>query len=164
MLFYIVWLLFIKPRSRRSYAAIQAGIAIFIGITALSIVSYSWDVFFFVLMMWCLGYVAARHVLGSYDEPRTMLYSLLSGLMFAEIGWTSFHWLMAYPLVGFGAIQFSQLALFVTLLSFVAERAYASYYKHGGVRKADIIMPITLTASIMVVVYILAIIFGSNAL
>ena len=163
-LFYVFWLLFIKPRSRRSYVAVQAGTAIFLGVTALSIISYSWDVFFFVLAMWCLGYIAARHVLGNYDEPRTELYSLLSGFVFAEMGWIGFHWLMAYPLVGFNAIQFSQLALFMTLFSFVSERAYASYHRHGVVHKSDVIMPITLTASIMIAIYILAIIFGSDAL
>ena len=163
-LFYVFWLLFIKPRSRRSYVAAQAGVAVFLGITALSIVSYSWDVFAFVLILWVFGYASARHVLGSYEEPRTVLYSLMSGLLFAEIGWISFHWLMAYPLVGFGAIQFSQLALFVTLTCFVAERAYASYHRHGAVHKSDVVMPITLTVSIMAVVYILAVIYGINAL
>lgn len=163
-LFYIFWLLIIKPRSKRSYVAAQAGIAIFLGITSLSIISYSWDVSLFVFAMWVLGYIAARHVLGSYDEPRTVLYSLLAGFLFAELGWIGFHWLMAYPLTGFGAIQFSQLALFTTLLCFVAEHAYASYHRHGSVRRGDIIMPITLTASVMIVVYILAIIFGSDAL
>ena len=163
-LFYIFWLLFIKPRSRRSYVAAQAGIAVFLGITALSIISYSWNVALFVLVMWVLGYTTTRHVLGSYEEPRTVLYSLLSGFTFAEIGWISFHWLMAYPLPGFGAIQFSQLALFASLVCFVAERAYASYHRHGSVHKSDIIMPVTLTVSIMVVVYIMAIMFGSDAL
>lgn len=162
--FYIFWLLFIKPRSKRSYVAAQAGVAIFLGITGLSIISYSWNVFFFVFIMWVLGYIAARHVLGSYDEPRTVMYSLLTGFIFAEIAWISFHWLMAYQLTGFGTIQFSQLALFTTLLSLVAERCYASYHKNGTVKRNDIIMPVTLTASIMVAVYIMAIIFGSDAL
>lgn len=106
---YIIWLLFIKPRSRRVYVAVQAGVAVFLGITALSIVSYAWDASFFVAVMWMIGYITARHVLGSYDEPHTTLYSLITGVLFAELGWISFHWLMAYRLVGFGNIQFSQL-------------------------------------------------------
>ena len=163
-LFYIVWLLLVKPRSKRSFVAAQAGAAVFLGISAIAIISFSWNVLPFVLLMWVLGYVAARHVLGSYDEPHTVLYSMITGFLFAEFGWISFHWLMAYQVVGFGAIQLSQLALFATLLSFVAERAYASYHKHGSVRRSDIVMPISLTASLMVVVYIMAVIFGSDAL
>lgn len=163
-IFFIFWLLFIKPRSKRSYVAAQAGVAVFLGITSLSIISHSWNVFFFVLIMWVLGYAVARHVLGSYDEPRTVLYSLLAGFLFAEIGWISFHWLMAYQITGFGAIQFSQLALFTTLMCFVAERGYASYHKHGSVKRSDIIMPVVLTVSLMAAVFIMAIIFGSDAL
>lgn len=161
---YAGWLLFIKPRSKRVYVAYQAGIALFVGITALSMVSFSWNIFFFVLVMWLFGYVAARHVLGSYDEPLTPIYSLVAGFTLAELGWIGFHWLMAYPIPGFGTIQFSQLALFTTLYALVAEQAYVSYHRHGHVRRADIILPILLTISIMVVVYILAVLNGSDAL
>lgn len=163
-LFYIVWLLLIKPRSKRSYVALQAGFAIFLGITALSMMSYSWDVFLFVVAMWVIGFVSARHVLGSYDEPHTHLYSLITGTLFAELGWIAFHYLMAYPIPGFQQIQFSQLALFAILFCFVAERAYASYHRHGVVRRSDIIMPIALTGSILIAVYILAVINGADAL
>ena len=37
---YAGWLLFIKPRSKRKFVAIQAGTALFVGVTALSMVSY----------------------------------------------------------------------------------------------------------------------------
>lgn len=161
---YIGWLLIIKPRSRRSYVAIQAGLAVFLGITALSLISYSWDSFFFVAVMWVIGYVVARHVLGSYDEPHTTLYSMLTGFVFAELGWISFHWLVAYPLPGFGSIQLSQLALFSTLFCLVAERGYASYHTHGKVRWSDIMMSVFLTVSIMIVLFILAMIHGADTL
>lgn len=49
-LLYVGWLLVIKPRSRRSYVAIQAGVAVFVGITALSMVSYAWNVAFLCLL------------------------------------------------------------------------------------------------------------------
>ena len=161
---YIGWLLFIKPRSSRRMVAIQAGVAVFFGITALSIVSYAWDSIFFVAAMWLIGYVSTRHVLGGYEESQTTLYSMVGGFVFAELGWVGYHWLMAYPLVGFGQIQLSQLALFVTLLSFIAERSYASYHKYGVVRRSEILLPIILTIAIMCTTYIFAIIFGSDAL
>ncbi len=163
-LLYVVWLLFIKPRSRRVYVALQALIAIMVGITALSLVSYAWDSIFFVLAMWGIGYVAARHVLGSYDEPHTTLYSMIVAFMFAEFGWVGFHWLMAYPLPGSGNIQLSQLALLTALLTFVAERAYASYYKYGTVRQADVLPSIILAVALGVVMLIFAQLFGTDAL
>ncbi|MEO5949032.1 MAG: hypothetical protein ABIP74_01390 [Candidatus Saccharimonas sp.] len=161
---YIGWLLFIKPRSKRSYVATQAGFAVFLGITALSIVSFSWDSFFFVGTMWLLGYAASRHVLGSYDEPHTTLYSLITAFVFAELGWISFHWLIGYPLPGFGTIQLSQLALLTTLFCLIAERAYASYHTHGKVRWSDIMMPVFLTLGLMAVLFILALIHGAETL
>lgn len=161
---YISWLLFIKPRSKREIVAIQAGVAVFVGVTALSIISYSWDSVFFVLAMWGIGYIAARHVLGSYDEPHTVLYSLIVGCIFAELGWIGFHWMMAYVITGFGQIQLSQLALFTTLFCLVADRAYASYHKHGVVRRTDILLPVILTGAVVVTTYIFALIFGTSAL
>ena len=163
-LLYVGWLLFIKPRSRRSYVALQALIATMAGITALSLVSYSWDSIFFVLAMWGIGYVAARHVLGSYDEPHTALYSMIVAFMFAEFGWLGFHWLMAYPLPGSGNIQLSQLALLIALLAFVAERAFASYHKYGTVRQADVLPSIILAVALGVVMFIFAQLFGTDAL
>ena len=161
---YIGWLLFIKPRSRRSYVAIQAGIAVFLGVTVLSIVSFSWDSIFFVIVMWVIGYVATRHVLGSYEEPHTTLYSMVAAFAFAELGWIGFHWLVAYPLPGFESIQLSQLALLVTLYCLVAERAYASYHTHGKVRWSDIMMPVLLTLAVMTALFILAVIHGTGTL
>ena len=163
-LLYVGWLLFIKPRSRRSYVALQALIATMASITALSLVSYSWDSIFFVLAMWGIGYVAARHVLGSYDEPHTTLYSMIVAFMFAEFGWLGFHWLMAYPLPGSGNIQLSQLALLTALLTFVAERAFASYHKYGTVRQADVLPSIILAVALGVVMLIFAQLFGTDAL
>jgi hypothetical protein len=161
---YISWLLIIKPRSRRSYVAVQAGLAVFLGITVLSIMSYSWDVFFFVAAMWLIGYAAARHVLGSYEEPHVTLYSLIAGFVFAELGWIGFHWLIAYPLPGFGKIQLSQLALLTTLYCLVAERSYASYHEHGKARWNDIMLPVLLTAGVMIMVFILALVHGADTL
>ena len=163
-LLYAGWLLFVKPRSKRVFVAYQAGIALFVGITALSMVSFSWNIFFFVLIMWLLGYTVARHVLLSYEEPLANMYALVAGFITAELGWIGFHWLMAYPLPGFGTIQLSQLALFTTLFALVADRAYDSYHRHGVVRRADITLPVLLTVSIMVVVYVLAVLNGSDAL
>lgn len=161
---YIGWLLFIKPRSKRSFMAIQAGLAVFLGLTALSIVSYSWDPFFFVALAWVIGYASVRHVLGSYEEPHTTLYSLIAAFVFAELSWISFHFLYAYQLPGFGNIQLSQLALLATLYCLVAERAYNSYYSNGKVRWSDIALPVLLTGAIMVALFVLALIKGADAL
>jgi len=148
---YAIWLLFIKPRSKKLYVAIQAAVAVFLGVTALSIISFGWDSFFFVAAIWVIGYTAARHVLGSYDEPLTELISLSMAVIFAEIGWIAYHWLFAYPMPGFGEVKLSQLALFLTLICLVGERAYMSYHRYGRVRKQDIALPLLLSVSLVVI-------------
>lgn len=146
---YAVWLLLIKPRSRKHYVALQAGVSVFVGITALSIVSFSWDSLFFVIAMWVIGYTATRHVLGSYDEPLTELYSLAMGFVFAEIGWVSFHWLFAYTIPGFGEIKLAQLAVFMTLICLLAQKSYVSYHHYGRIRRQDVLLPGLLLAGVV---------------
>ena len=150
-LLYIVWLLFIKPKSKKRAVTLQAGIAVLIGVTAVATVSYSWDPFFVVILLWLIGYSAARHVLGNYDEPKTSLYSLVCGLIFAELGWIGYHWMFAYTIPGAGGIRLPQLAILLTLGSFAAERSYVSYHRHGKVRSQDVLLPVILAAAVTLV-------------
>jgi hypothetical protein len=147
---YIVWLLFIKPRSKRLFIAIQAGIAIFLGVTALMSISFDWISSLVVVCMWLIGYSAARHVLGSYDEVHISFYSLIWGLITAELGWLMYHWTFAYSLSGFGGVKLSQSALITLALSFLTERAYSSYTHHGSIRSGDIVLPALLSGSVII--------------
>ncbi|HTJ73147.1 MAG TPA: hypothetical protein VL481_00970 [Verrucomicrobiae bacterium] len=153
-LLYIGWLLFIKPRSKRSFIAVQAGVATFLGITALMLVSYSWIASLVVLLMWVIGYSAARHVLGSYEEAHISFYSLVWGLFFAELGWLMYHWTFAYSLPGTGDIKLPQGALIALAVSFIAERAYASYEKHGSIHSNDMILPSLLSVSLVIILLV----------
>jgi len=151
---YVVWLLFIKPRSKRAFIAIQAGTAMFLGVTALMALSYEWIASPVVILMWLIGYSVARHVLGSYEETHISFYSLVWGLVVAEIGWLAYHWTFAYALPGVGNIKLSQTALITITVSFLAERIYASYTKHGTVRSNDIVLPALLSVSVIVIVLV----------
>lgn len=151
---YAFWLLFIKPRSKRSFVAVQAGAATFLGVTALLTVSYGWWSSLVVLLMWVIGYSSARHVLGSYEEAHISFYSLVWGLLFAELGWLFYHWTFAYSIPGAGGIKLPQGALITIALSFVAERAYASYEKHGSVHSNDMILPLLLSLSVILILVI----------
>jgi hypothetical protein len=150
-LLYITWLLYVKPRSKRLFVAIQAGTAVFLGVTALMSVSYGWMSSVVVIGMWLIGYSSARHVLGSFDEIHATFYSLVWGAIVAELGWLMYHWTFAYALPGVGDIQLSQTAIIVLAFSFIAERAYGSYTHHGTVRSGDIVLPALLSCSIIVV-------------
>ena len=148
---YVAWLLYIKPKSKKIFIAAQAGASVFLGITALMIVSYDWIASIVVLLMWLIGYSAARHVVSSYDEPHTSFYSLAWGFVFAELGWLGYHWTFAYAIPGAGDIKLSQIALIMLAISFLAERAYRSYTRHGAIRSSDIIMPSLLSVSVIII-------------
>jgi hypothetical protein len=151
---YVAWLLLIKPRSNKKMVTVQAGVSVFMGVTALATVSYSWDSFFFIIFLWLIGYTATRHLLGNYDEPMTLIYSLIVGLIFIEIGWAAYHWMFAYAIPGMGNIKIPQVAIILTLLALIAERAYVSYRKHGTVKKQDILLPILLTVGVVAVLFV----------
>lgn len=148
---FIGWLLFIKPRSKRMFIVTQAGVALFFGTTALMTVSYDWSTFGVVLGMWVIGYATGRHVLTNYEDPHSSFYSLVWGLIVAEIGWLTYHWTFAYTIPGFGGIKLVQAALIVLAIGFVIERAYGSYHQHGAVRSSDITLPILLSGSVVLI-------------
>jgi len=149
---YIGWLLYVKPKSKRSFVAIQAGTAVFVGVTALMAMTYNWHASGVVLAMWIIGYSAARHVLSSYDEAHRSFFNVLWAFVFAELGWLAYHWTFAYTVPGFGGLKLTQAAIVALALSFLAERVYASYHHHEGVRSGDVILPALLTVSVVVVV------------
>ncbi len=151
---YTAWLLFLKPRSKRSLVTLQAGIALFFGILALSIVAFSWPVPVVVSIVWIIGYSAVRHILGSYEEPHAHFFSLIWGLVLAELGWVMYHWMIAYDLPGVGHIKLAQVAIIMLALSFAAERLYANYDKNNGLKLGEIILPILLTTSIVLVLLV----------
>lgn len=147
---YILWLLLLKPSSKRSLVVAQAGVGLFVGVTALMHVSAEWWASFVVILMWVIGYSVARHVLTAYKEPHFALLSLIWGLVVAELGWLSYHWNFAYDLGFTGDLLISQAAIVVTLLAFLAERMYSSYHHQQSIRSADVLLPALLTISTII--------------
>jgi len=156
---YALWLLLLKPRAKRSLVIAQAAVALFVGLTAITIVSADWYVSLVVLAYWVIGYSTARHVVLAYEEQsHVSLLSLLWGFVVAELGWMTYHWTIAYGISGFGSIQLPQGALVIFLLGFVAERVYNSYVKRGSVQMNDLILPLLLSLS---VIFILVVFFNA---
>lgn len=151
---YAGWLLFIKPRSARHFMAIQAGAAIFLGTSALMAISYEWFSSIVVAGMWLIGYASARHLLGTYEESHRSFYSLIWGFVLAELGWLFYHWTFAYALPGFGALQLSQAAIICLVVSFAAERIYSSYYHNQKIRLNDVVLPVLLSISVVLVLLV----------
>lgn len=153
---YIGWLLYIKPRSKRIFIALQAGVAVFLGMAALFTISYNWPVSVVALGTWLIGYAGARHVLNSYDdETHNLFLSLAWGFVLAEIAWVAYHWSIAYPLPGAPSLMVPQVAIITTLVSFLALKAYDSFYHYARVRMSDVLMPLLFTVSVVVVLLLI---------
>ena len=149
---YVGWLLYIKPRSKRSFVAIQAGVAVLMGTSALFAISYDWPVSVVVIAMWVIGYTAARHILSSYDEETHGLFiSLAWGVVMAQLAWVAYHWTIAYNLPLVTSLHIPQVAIIATLMSFLAFKSYDSFYKHAKIRMNDIILPLLFTLSVVLV-------------
>lgn len=149
---HIFWLLFIKPRSTRRMVGLQAATAVLLATSALFAVSFSWPVSIVTIFMWLIGYTTVRHVLNSYDdEDHRVLLALSAGLIFAEIGWVAYHWAVAYSLPIFTTVQIPQVTIILTLISFLMYKVYDSFYQHGRVRTNDILLPLLLTVSVVVI-------------
>jgi len=161
-LLYIVWLLFIKPRSKRIFVVTQAATALFTGVAALYTISYSWPASIVVIFMWLIGYVTARHILASYDESHILFLSLLWGLVMAEIGWMAFHWTVAYVPLGIQNVLLPRVALTALCFGFVLQRCYDSFYHHQKIRGNDVVLPILFSFGIIVILPILLDILGAN--
>lgn len=148
---YIGWLLFVKPRSKRSFVVMQAGTALFLGVTALMTISYDWSTLPVVAGMWLIGYATGRHVLTNYEDPHGSFYSLIWGFVVAEMGWLAYHWTFAYSIPGFGGVKLVQAALIILAVGFMVERAYDSYHKHGTIKSSDLTLPVLLSVSVILI-------------
>lgn len=146
---YACWLLLLKPRAKRSAIALQASVAVTVGTIALASVSYEWPSFLVVLLIWVIGYSSARHVLAAYSETDVRILSLVWAFILAEIGWLTYHWTIAYPFIFAPTLKIPQMTIIVLCLSFLAERTYASYHKHGAVKQSDIILPLLFTIGLL---------------
>jgi len=159
---YIIWLLYLKPRSKRASVITQAGVALFAGTAALFMLSYALPSSVTVLIMWLIGYSTARHSLLSYDETHVQLLSLVWGIILAQLGWLAYHWTVAYSPLGIESVVFPRFALTVLLIGFVAYKAYNSFYHHQKIRTNDVLLPILFTVSIIVVLPLVLNLLGAN--
>jgi hypothetical protein len=148
----IIWLLFLKSQSKRIFIVIQAGVALFVGITSIFYMSYSWIASFAVVLAWLVGYATARHILGSYeDESHSILLSLVWGLIIAEISWLAYHWTIAYPIPFVPNMLLPQVSIIVFCFGVLIYKSYDSYYHHQRIRPNDIFLPLTFTIDIIAV-------------
>lgn len=150
-LLYAGWQLWLKPKSARVYMAVQAGAALFLGISALYAIGYNWPSSLVVVVIWLIGYAAARHVLGSFEEAHRSFFSMAWGFVMAELGWLFYHWTFTYSFGSNSGIKVAQAAIVIIVINFVAYKVYDSVYHNQRLRLNDVLLPMLLSASVVLV-------------
>ncbi len=129
MAIYSVWLLFIKPLSSESATLAQSLIAVFLGISAVTIMSANVNPALLVFLSFLIGYAASRHVLIQSDAKDFTLTTLVCGLVFAEVAWLCYSWEIVYTF-GSTGIRIPQLAIILTIFAFTYNYARQAMIKY----------------------------------
>ncbi len=151
---YSVWLVALKPRSDQLAVLSQAGVAQFTAITALFSVSYDWPSWVVVVCMWVIGYITAQHALSTYEDSDITLFSLIWGLIVAELGWLGYSWAIAFTLAPTASLKIPSIAVIVTLMAYFSARAYRIYTTKNKLRLNDVTFPAIFTGSIILIILI----------
>lgn len=131
MVFYPIWLLFIKPLSSETATLVQSLIAVFLGISAATTISVGTNSILLVFLAFLVGYAASRHVLIQSNDKDFTLTTLVCGLVFAEIAWLSNSWSIVYTYenLGLSGVMIPQLAIILTIFAFVYNYARQAVIK-----------------------------------
>lgn len=130
---YCVWLVIIKPMSSEKAATAQSLIAVFLGMSAISIATAQMRASSImpVLLAFLVGYAATRHILSQSEDQDFSITTLASGLVFAEVAWLCDAWSIVYPIGStYGPIQIPQVAIILTIFTFVYTAARQAMIKY----------------------------------
>ena len=129
MAFYCTWLLFIKPLSSETATLAQSLIAVFLGVSASTIMTANTNSVALVLLTFLIGYAASRHVLVQSNDKDFTLTTLVCGLVFSEVAWLCHTWAIIYTF-GSTGIRIPQLSIILTIFAFVYNYARQAMIKY----------------------------------
>lgn len=151
-LLYILWLIWLKPKSSQIFVGIQSLITLFIGFCGLFWLSDQINEVFIVLMGWGIALSAARHFLSHFEEPLLRVISLGWALVVAQLVWLSNRWLIVYPISS--DLVIPQAAVTITLIGYVAGTLYLLAQR--GVLKRSIARNYLLVGCLILLVIIIS--------
>jgi len=152
--FYILWLVIIKPRSKRFWVILQAGLALSLGTWALAALSHEVYLLVAVLGFYVVGLGVARHILASFEEDEMSLMSMIFGLLLAEFGWLIYHWNVAYSLKFLGDFKIPQISI-ISLAFGLCIYSLFTAARSGKTAKlfsGEVVAPVLFSVAIIVVI------------
>lgn len=96
---YIVWMVWLKPRSDVLSVAAQAMLGQLLGLSVLFLKFGDASTIYLMAGTWAITYLAARHYLTSFDEAHAPLLAHVWGYFAAGLAFVLGHWLLFYGLV-----------------------------------------------------------------
>lgn len=129
MIFYSIWLLFIKPLSSETANMVQSLISVFLGISASAILAANTDAILIVFLAFLIGYAASRHILSQSRDQDFTLTTLVCGLVFSEVALLSQMWSIVYTF-GTTGIRIPQMAIILTIFAFMYNYARQTMIKY----------------------------------
>lgn len=148
---YALWLIAIKPRSSKNWIAAQAAVGLMVGSWAVFAMAHLVPTVVVVLLMYIIGYGAARHVVISREEDQPSLLAMVFGLLIAEMAWVIYHWTVAYGAAALGDFKMPQGTILMVLVGFLALRLYEIHAAGRSLRSAEAIVPTVFTVLLMLV-------------
>lgn len=108
---YVGWLVWLKPKSDVLSVSAQAMVGQLLGLTVLYLKFGDASLSVLVLGAWAVTYLAARHFLTSFEEPRTSLLANVWAYFAASLAFILGHWLLFY-----GSVP--QILIFLTTIGY----------------------------------------------
>lgn len=137
---FTVWLIFLKPRSKRIWVVIQSAVVQLVALGALFNIAHVMPVLVVTVLGGFIGYIVARHAIHSYgEEVEDVTLSLIWGLVIAELSWLTYYRTIAYT-----SLKITQISLIATLLGYMVLSVYSVLYhqEQGHKGHRDIAMPV----------------------
>lgn len=152
---YTIWLLLIKPRTSEGWTLVQALVSVFLGTSVATIACASTSSALLVVIEFIIGYSAARHVLAQNNNSlHDGFPAFIFALLFAETALVAHSWLIVYTFTKFG-IMIPQLAIVLSIFTFIAERLYSNVESRDGELKLqEVAAPITFGVVILAIILI----------
>lgn len=145
--FYLAWMLYIKPQSKQAWVMVQALAAQALALVAFYQAFPSHSIVVGVVVVWMVCYLSARHFLGAFEESHTRQISAVWGWFGASLAWVLEHWVIIYVVI-------PQVALVITLVGYILALMYYLHSSPSGLKtsvKQQLIFFITILILILII-------------
>lgn len=148
--FYLLWLVWLKPKSQQVAVMAQALIAQTIVLVAFYSTfqgNYDNALIVYVLVVWLACYASARHFLGAFDEPLIRPMTHIWAWFGATMAWVTGHWVVDY----LGIVP--QIGLIIAVMGYGLATLY--YFDKNGKLKLAVKQQLIWVMAILLLIIII---------